>query len=503
MSNADARVFARIPFVENQSITTERLTAISRMGQRNASDGILAMLLGGYGDNPLAVVSGFLGAQSFMPIKGTGDLDVDIYSGFGVVDRVALGAVDPTTDPYEPNLVPIFNRATLTLGVPAHHATLTRVDRIVVRQRFDDDTSAQKDEQDREVFNTSILEWENVPAFGYIETGAYFSVIQGTPGSGSPPTVPSGFLLIANVYVPATSGPVVVQDVRTMLTLGNDLYVPQAPTYAQNFVKDGCVPSAAGTDMFVDISDGEIIGQWTSGSPGSARRYAFAQRVEIGTADPTDPRVDAVVLSAGVALVIPGTPDPTNPQPPEVDASYARVAYVFVEPAATVIASGKVLDARSVRPYHAQTQSVITIDPKVTLEPDGSGFRVLRVEVADWDLMRLSSQAVWFEIEMVNDDMSAVNTSSDAHFNTPTAGTVAYGTAASGGDSKIIVYPSNLGVFEMAITDATPPSGIRLLLSVRPIMRVSANSSGELARSNPVPRYRAGQTVMIDMVFAD
>jgi hypothetical protein len=503
MSDNDARVFARIPFVENQSITTERLEAISKMGQRNASDGILAMLLGGYGDNPLRVVSGFLGAESFMPVKGGGDLGVDIYPGFGICDRVGLAEVDPTADPYEPNLVPIYLRNTLTLGVPAHHATLTRVDRIVVRQRFDDDTSAKKDEQDREVFNTSILEWQNVTAFGYIETGAYFSVIQGTPGSGSPPTVPSGFLLIANIYVPATSGPVVVQDVRTMLTLGNDLSVPQAPTYAQNFVKDGCVPSATGADMFVDIGDGEIIGQWTSGSPGSARRYIFEQRAEIGTADPTDPRVDAVVLSAGVALVLPGTPDATNPQPPEVDPSFVRLAYVFVSPGATVIDSGKVLDARTIRPYHAQTQSVITIDPKVTLEPDGSGFRVLRVEVADWDALGIASQAVWFEIEMVKNNLTAPSTTSEAHFNAPTAGTVEYGVATVGGTSKVVVYPSNLGVFEIAITDVAAPSGLHLLLSVRPIMRVSANNSSELARSKRVPRYRAGQAVMIDMVFAD
>jgi hypothetical protein len=142
-------------------------------------------------------------------------------------------------------------------------------------------------------------------------------------------------------------------------------------------VVTGCGVTAQVTpDMTVAVASGSI--RWQGGS---VVNVSAVSSLTIGSADPTNPRFDLVVVNnSGTVSVLAGTAS-TNPVFPDVTAgSYIALAAVYVPAADTAISSNQIVDKRI---FLAPVVSAPTT-PRARFTTASISYTENGVRVIDW-----------------------------------------------------------------------------------------------------------------------
>ena len=170
--------------------------------------------------------------------KGGGALSILVEPGYGLVYNSGALPDDFEIEEY----APVVLDAQASTAAAAHHATNPRIDLVVAYAAFENDLPTV-----RNVRNPST-QVETTPSIDLRRKySATISVVTGTAAASPvPPAVPTGALLLAEVLVPATSGPIEVTDRRLYLqpTSGQ---VKSAP----HTVRDCAVSVSAPADVVV------------------------------------------------------------------------------------------------------------------------------------------------------------------------------------------------------------------------------------------------------------
>lgn len=180
-------------FNTNQRADSDDVNRIGTMAEQSLYDGILARVMAG--------ADGFFGADC-LPSKGAGDLDYLVEPGVGLFKDTA------EADAFEPIYKPIFIAAQQSGTLSAHDPTNPRIDILTLAPATVDDENDTRKILTAGVLTPTSVDTRRRRAFT-------LGVVAGTPaGSPSVPATPAGTIKIAEITVPATSGPITVTDVR-------------------------------------------------------------------------------------------------------------------------------------------------------------------------------------------------------------------------------------------------------------------------------------------------
>lgn len=337
----------------------ERMGNIARQGLY----GVLARLLKDevVGDER----SGFFGAADCLVSVSSG-LTLSVAPGMGVYDDEA------DTDAFGPVLKPIVVSAAYEPTLDAHEAN-PRYDIVCLAPSTTDDTS-----ETRSVIDPSDASVSTQAVYKRRRDTYAVQVVKGTAAvTPSVPATPSGYLKIAEVLVPATSGAVTITDTRVLLQASEALarYTPPAREYHCNFVPgtgSECAVTGSLAALQVTVADGVV-------HVNESRRQIRSQIVTLATADATNPRYDIIVAyDDGTVNDVTGTPAAT-PTVPSTPSNAALLAVVSVPATATVTAPNRVTDAR-VRTPVAKDQLAVAY-PTATVGSESSDAISVTIQV--------------------------------------------------------------------------------------------------------------------------
>lgn len=183
------------------------------------------------------------------------------------------------------------------------------------------------------------------------------------------PATPSGHIKIAEVWVPATSGDVVVYDVRPRVFLGQDV--------ARGLAGDGAASDCvlgSGDELLVEADGGGMYVFVDAGNEGEVmyggyRYHGPSCRKSISAAHATLDRIDVVEAHyEGYLSVIAGTPA-SPPVAPAPSGDGVVLAEVYVTAGATVILAPNVTDRRVREPIgEAQIQDDEVTQRKIAVK---------------------------------------------------------------------------------------------------------------------------------------
>jgi hypothetical protein len=160
-------------------------------------------------------------------------------------------------------------------------------------------------------------------------------------------------------------------------------------------ISDGCVPAASGVPaMTVEVESGQVVID-------GVRYNVSAQTAAIPDADPLLPRFDSLVVDiAGVAGVLPGTPD-AAPFPREAEVDQVYIAQIFIPEATTAIESEQVVDKRITVPDPIANLGWNRISASVDLQRSQQGTKtmdsVLAFPVAANTKYRVRGNVAWLQ----------------------------------------------------------------------------------------------------------
>ena len=286
-------------------------------------------------------------------------------------------------------------------------------------------------------------------------------VVKGTP-SGTPaaPATPSGYLKLANVYVP-TSGSPVVADARGRLALGPDLRTEPSSDYAANFVPAGGLAVTAGTGLAVRVASGEAIIQ------GYRHRYARTA-LAIATADPSYDRYDLVVADAdGAVKVLTGLPGIGLPPYPDLTATQVALAEILVKDNETTcsvtadVRDSSWLEEGSIRDGVVTGKKLSVVPVKADVSVNGTTGGVT-IQVKDLDGNDFAGEVdLCLEI-LAQDGLDPV---AGTRFSTVTTGTTVCGV----GNNMMILRTNGSG--HALTTMVMANSGVAELIRATPMKR--------------------------------
>lgn len=352
MADADldlGHVGGRFNLDGNALLTADDIDRIGSMAQQGLL-GFLAMLfMDSEIGRPLAGFPRDEDGRDHCLVTATGDLTFSVASGYGLYyDSSALGS-----DEFGPNgYLPVVVDAAFADALDAHDGSNPRIDIVCVAPAYVDDQSATRNVKNPTTGVISSTSISQRRRYGYA-----YQIVTGTPAAEpSPPAVPSGYMEIGRARVPAGSGAATWSDSRRVLTFGN--YFRAMPAYVQ----EDHVPAGAASELLVAAdSPASMYLRVTAGRAninGTMRGYPN-QRVQIATADATNPRIDLIsaLQSTNVIQVTTGTPG-SSPSAPSLPADSITLAEVAVGAAVSSISSGDITDTRVRQPFaNASIQS--------------------------------------------------------------------------------------------------------------------------------------------------
>ena len=324
---------------DGEFVTQNFMLEVGHNAQVSAFDGVASLLFSNAnGTDLVAGPSGFVG-RGCHPKLGGSALAVTIEPGGGFFNRETTGGLDPTAEAYRhsPMFVPFFLLSAETATIGAHHATLPRYDIISMTvSEVDDDADDVRERvsapgTQQVVSRNTRRRWAPT-----------FAVTAGTANaSPSVPSTPAGWLRVAVVYVPATSGNVIVQDARVQAQFGYGLGEPTYPHYAYPAVQSGLgVTPGSGVDVVV-----------AAGYLGSPRRYFESKTLTMSV--PGSNSVIHLIYAdnaTGAINKVNGTPA-ASPTEPALPTGSTALAYVTIASGAVSIASGDIENVVSRGPY--------------------------------------------------------------------------------------------------------------------------------------------------------
>lgn len=390
MSDPIANPPAVVDWTTNERITS---TFLDRMGKA-ANRSLFHVLAWLFRDGAAGVPrSGF---------PGVDDCKVSINAG--LVLEVAKGVGfyydSAETDAFDTHYKPIWVPAVDVLDtLAAHDATNPRIDIVCLAPAVAGDESASVYVRNptTRVTTTTTITTRSTPSYAV-------SVVTGTPAAApTAPATPSGYLKIADVYVPAAAGAVTVIDARAILQFGDAFNAAPPSEHVTSFVPGSSteleVKSLATPAMAVRVRQGEAVLVGTKGVRRVRVAYpasslAYANTIAIAASDPTNPRIDLVYLTeAGVITVLAGTPGAT-PAEPACPANCCPLAAVDVGAAVTTITSTKVLDRRPRVPF---PDAPVKATPTFTL---AAGEAIALIQLKDYNGNAVARAGVELLIEL-------------------------------------------------------------------------------------------------------
>ena len=184
----------------NEKVTADTFRQVGAIAEQSYLNVLAARLFG--------ELSGVVG-NDCEPSKGGGDLDWIVEKGLAFVNDAT------ETDVFEPIYKAIPVDAQQTGTATAHDPTNARKDLISIGPSTvaEENVSRQIYDEPMDLFNPSGEDTHTRRTFE-------LTVTAGTP-SGSPvlPSTPAGHIQIAELQIPATSGPMTVVDLRTSVTV--------------------------------------------------------------------------------------------------------------------------------------------------------------------------------------------------------------------------------------------------------------------------------------------
>lgn len=453
--------------------------------------------------------SGMWGDGDFRPQNGGNPLDVLV--GAGIAQFYDSSA---TSDYGTPSVRPIVMPDPVTVTLDAHDATNPRLDRISLKPKWTDGDSGSRRVRPAGPGSQVVQTLNRRTAATY-----ELVVTKGTPsGSPSVPSLPSGSIPIAVVFIPPTSGAVSVVDARLFLRRGHghenipDPGVVSGGVYTANYARS--IVIEGGTMSVVSNLTIEVA---TGIADHLGHRCTIPTSVlNLASADPTNPRYDVIYATVfgsnaregGLYVThTTGTPAATPQRPAPAVAGSIVLGYVYIAAADTALSSGDLIDARPLRPYKADRQSVVTIDPRVQCAEVNSTTRQLRIDTADADGTLVSTNAVYYEIELFDGSAGAlgdINTSTQAHIEI-TTGTVVQGDDGSGsGKSRLVVQANTSGVVTgNVVLDGSTPFVVAIRVTpVRWFSGIGTTVKLDGLNGDPIRNHRPGSPVWTEVGFS-
>ena len=350
MSTTRDRISKRRNFTTGELVTEE---AVDNIG--NISSQQMLHLLGElfWDEAGGAPRSGFPG-DACAPTNGGSDLEVVIAAGFGLM----LDSAE--TDEFEPHYKPIAVDTADTFSVDAHDPSNPRYDLVSLSPNVISDQSGTATVRDVSTGAISTTTSTRRRRWGYTRT-----VTKGTPAATpTRPTLPAGNIPVAWVRVPATSGTVLVEDARQILTVGQGFHTGPGAAWSANHVIPSSYARANGTlavtstgTLDINIGPGDAVA-------GGQRVTSSESEVLSATPDGSQDRIALVYInSAGTVAIRHGTPA-AIPVTPVVADTECALASILVTAATTTIGPSDITDLREVGTYiatdHIQDDAVTT-----------------------------------------------------------------------------------------------------------------------------------------------
>ena len=322
----------------------ELLTYVEMNEQEVAGMGAVLGLLGRMCIDTLTgePATGFVGDE-FLCAKGGSDREFTIEPGLG------FQYVSGSSGVWEHGYQPVLLTAQHTAEVDPHDLTLPRIDLILVKSAESDDSAENRSVKD--LISGSVSSQSINTRRVYT---AAIEIAKGTPAaSPARPSAAAGYIVIAEVYIPPTSGAITVTDERPRLALGQS-WTPDPPKgFASPHVVEGhggSLEVSAGSGMEVVVAAGEM---WFEGY----RHRHTELPLSVAAPDATHDRYDIVACHRTTgARIITGTAG-ANPVPPMVslDAANEIVLALLEVPVGASSLTGKIIDERDVEPHRGDT----------------------------------------------------------------------------------------------------------------------------------------------------
>jgi len=337
MGTPFTRADAELLFTSGELFT---LTDAQRI-QHAAGVGIMGLLAGRllFDEANNAFKDGFFGD----------DCKVTTTGGLGYSVAVGMGFMYDSTvaDAFASQYRPIVLGTASTGTFAARDATNPRHDILCIAPATVDDTAETVSVKDPSTGATSSTSISRRRRYS-----ATVTVVTGTPAATPvDPATPAGTIKIASVNVPPVSGALTFTDTRQRLQLGAGVSVIPPHSYHQNFVLGTGAElqvTASGTpSMVLQVAAGSADINGAGQDSGSTRaQLRQASSVTVSASDPTNPRIDLVVLyDTGALGVVAGTPA-GSPVAPSVPSAAIVLAHVAVAATTTALNSGTITDYR-------------------------------------------------------------------------------------------------------------------------------------------------------------
>lgn len=359
MGTPFTRADAELLFTSGELAT---LTDMQRI-QHLAGVGIMGLLAGRllFDEANNGFKDGFFGDDCKVSTTGALGYIVAIGMGFMFDSSVA--------DAFASQYRPIVLGTASTGSFAARDATNPRHDIVCIAPATVDDTAetvSVKDPSSGAMSSTSINRRRRY--------SATVSVVTGT-AAASPvdPATPSGSIKIVSVLVPP-AGALTFTDTRQRLQLGAGVSTIPPHSYHQNFVlgtgAELQVTPSGTPSMVLQVAAGSADVNGAGQDSGSTRvQIRQASTVTVSAADPTNPRIDIVVLrDTGVLSVVAGTPagSPVAPSTPSASILLAQVAVAAL---ATALDASTITDYRQRLPLTAsRTAGIVRMASTVGAE---------------------------------------------------------------------------------------------------------------------------------------
>jgi hypothetical protein len=336
MSDPLSNPGGRVNFDTNERAVSADFDRVGTMALQSITTILAWMFRDLVDDQP---ISGFPGPDDCKVSLSAAPLTIQVRKGIGLYYDSA------ETDAFGMHYKPIVVGANFTEVLSAHDATNPRYDLICLAPSTTDDQPSS-----RLVLNTGTTSINKRTRLSY-----EFQVVEGTPAaSPSVPATPAGYIAIARVLVPATSGTVTIYDVRPILSRGHGW----APDPASEYVDDGgFVPGSGGELLVTESSVPSLTLQVAAGdvvvkhSKGPRRLRIPATTVVHGAAHATLDRIDTVVVEAdGLVSAQQGTPD-ANPVAPSLGLGMTPIADVYIAALDTSLVNANITDRRVREPF--------------------------------------------------------------------------------------------------------------------------------------------------------
>lgn len=329
----------------DQQLTRERLepgnifmdTDVVRIGEAVVALVLRLAMIGFYDEANIRPAHGVLGEVggigSHLGVsKGTGDLEYNVETGAALCFNTAA-AEDPFVEldyRLAVNATAITNAA-----VGAHHATLPRIDVVSILPADVQDTAENRVTRNVTTGNPTL---PNPTVNIRSRAGGTITVTAGTPNaSPTAPALAAGAVKLAEILVPATSGPIVVTDFRAFVSL-TEAFRGLPPNWMhQNHAVSGLAVS--GTTNYT-VAPGHFT------YAGLTRRYAGISAQSFGALPSgNNRRIDLISLTPtalGTAVRTAGTNvdivavDGGEPLAPALPAGNIALAEVLLDSAGVV-----------------------------------------------------------------------------------------------------------------------------------------------------------------------